>query len=63
MKTGLAIIIFGSALMFSANGANAYRSNANGYQSYPNYDRETYVNRSCCSWKTLHKAHHKPVKH
>jgi hypothetical protein len=36
---------------------------ANGYQSYPNYDRQDYQNRSCCSWKTNHKAPHKVVKH
>jgi hypothetical protein len=61
MKATLAII-FG-ALVLMTSGANAYRSNAQGYQSYPNPDRETYVNRSCCSWKTSHKAPHKPIKH
>jgi hypothetical protein len=39
-----------------------YDSLAQGHQSYPNYDRETYVNRSG-SWKTVHKAHSKPIKH
>ncbi len=62
MKTALAIIILGSAFMLGANGANAYQSRANGYQSYPNYDRQEYQNRSCCSWKTTHKARHAPVK-
>jgi hypothetical protein len=62
MKTTLAILVLG-ALALTTNGANAYRSNANGYQPYPNPDRETYVNRSCCSWKTLHKARLKPIKH
>ena len=61
MKTTLAILILGSLALMSS-GANAYRSNANGYQSYPNYDRQEYVNRSCCSWKTTHKAPHKVVK-
>jgi hypothetical protein len=61
MKATLAIAILG-ALMLMSGGANAYRSNANGNQAYPNPDRETYVNRSCCSWKTNHKAH-KVVKH
>jgi hypothetical protein len=62
VKAGLAIIIFGSALMFGAySGASAA-----GGQSYnnPNPDRQTYVNRSCCNWKTSHKAPHKvTVKH
>jgi hypothetical protein len=62
MKAKLAIIIIGTMVLMT-NGANAYRSNAQGYQSYPNPDRETYVNRSCCSWKTTHKAQHKPIKH
>jgi hypothetical protein len=62
MKTTLAILVFGSLALMSS-GANAYRSNANGYQSYPNYDRQEYVNRSCCSWKTTRKAPHKPIKH
>jgi hypothetical protein len=61
MKAKLAIIIIGT-LVLMTSGANAYRSNANGSQAYPNPDRETYVNRSCCSWKTTHKAH-KPIKH
>jgi hypothetical protein len=61
MKAKLAIIIVGT-LVLMTSGANAYRSNANGTQAYPNPDRETYVNRSCCSWKTTHKAH-KPIKH
>jgi hypothetical protein len=51
MKATPAILILGASVLMT-NGANAYRSNANGYQSYPNPDRETYVNRSCCSWKT-----------
>jgi hypothetical protein len=62
MKTTLAILAVGSLALMST-GANAYRSNANGNQAYPNPDRETYVNRSCCSWKTNHKAPHKVVKH
>jgi hypothetical protein len=62
MKTGLAILMVGSALMLGASAANAYQSRANGYQSYPNYDRQEYVNRSCCSWKSNHKAQHKIVK-
>jgi hypothetical protein len=61
MKAMLAIIIVGTSVLMTS-GANAYRSNANGNQAYPNPDRETYVNRSCCSWKTTHKAH-KPIKH
>jgi hypothetical protein len=61
MKTTLAILVFGS-LALATSGASAYQSRANGYQSYPNYDRETYVNRSCCSWKSNHKAPHKVVK-
>jgi hypothetical protein len=61
MKTGLAIIILGTALL-AANGTIA---NAAGGQSYGNSnpDRQLYVNRSCCSWKTNHKAQAKPVKH
>jgi hypothetical protein len=63
MKATLAIIILGSAVLMTS-GANAYRSNASGYQSYPNPDRETYVNRSCCSWKTNHaKAKRTAIKH
>jgi hypothetical protein len=62
MKTTLAILVLGS-LALATGGANAYQSKANGYQSYPNYDREQYVNRSCCNWKTSHKAPHKPIKH
>jgi hypothetical protein len=61
MKTTLAIIGFG-ALALMASGANAYQSKANGYQSYPNYDRETYVNRAYGDWKSRHKVHHKPIK-
>jgi hypothetical protein len=58
MKAGLAIIILGSAMMFVANSG----ASAAGGQSYnnPNPDRQTYVNRSCCSWKT---NKHKPIKH
>ena len=68
MKATLGILILGASALIGASvlmtsGANAYRSNAQGYQSYPNPDRETYVNRSCCSWKTNHKAPHKVVKH
>jgi hypothetical protein len=62
MKTTLAILVLGS-LALATSGANAYQSRANGTQAYPNPDRETYVNRSCCSWKTNHKAPHKVVKH
>ncbi len=63
MKTTLAIVILGASMLM-AGGANAYRSNANGSQAYPNPDRETYVNRSCCSWKTNHaKAKHTVAKH
>jgi hypothetical protein len=60
MKTTLAILVLGS-LALATSGANAYQSKANGYQSYPNYDRQEYQNRSCCSWKTTHKAQHKPA--
>ncbi len=63
MKATLAIIILGASVLMAGGAANAYRSNANGNQAYPNPDRETYVNRSCCSWKTNHKAPHKMVKH
>jgi hypothetical protein len=62
MKTTLAILVLGS-LAFATTGANAYQSRANGYQSYPNYDRQEYQNRSCCSWKTTHKAHKPAIKH
>jgi hypothetical protein len=62
MKTTLAILVLGS-LALMASGANAYQSKANGYQSYPNYDRQEYVNRSCCSWKTTRKGQHKPITH
>jgi hypothetical protein len=63
MKATLAIIILGASVLM-AGGANAYRSNANGNQSYVNPDRETYVNRSCCSWKTNHaKAKRAAIKH
>jgi hypothetical protein len=60
MKVRLAIIILGSAMMLGANSG----ASAAGGQSYnnPNPDRQTYVNRSCCSWKTNHKAQVKPVK-
>jgi hypothetical protein len=62
MKTTLTILVLGS-LALMTSGANAYQSKANGYQSYPNYDRQEYQNRSCCSWKSKHKAQHKPIKH
>jgi hypothetical protein len=62
MKTTLAILVLGS-LALATSGANAYESKANGYQSYPNYDRQGYQNRSCCNWKSTHKAPHKVVKH
>jgi hypothetical protein len=62
MKATLAITILG-ALMLMSSGANAYRSNAQGNQAYPNPDRETYVNRSCCSWKTNHAKKHMVTKH
>jgi hypothetical protein len=61
MKTTLAILALGS-LALMTSGANAYQSRANGTQAYPNYDRQEYVNRSCCSWKTNHKAPHKVTK-
>jgi hypothetical protein len=38
-----------------------YGSFSQGAQPYANPDRELYVNRSCCSWKSSHK--HKPIKH
>jgi hypothetical protein len=69
MKATLGILILGASALIGASvlmtsGANAYRSNAQGYQSYPNPDRETYVNRSCCSWKTNRaKAKHMAIKH
>jgi hypothetical protein len=69
MKATLGILILGASALIGASvlmtsGANAYRSNAQGYQSYPNPDRETYVNRSCCSWKTNRtKARHMAIKH
>ena len=62
MKTTLAILFLGS-LALMTSGANAYQSKANGYQSYPNYDRQEYQNRSCCSWKSNHEAPRKPIKH
>jgi hypothetical protein len=61
MKAGLAIIIIGSAVMFGAgSGAQAARG-----QSYnnPNPDRQTYVNRSCCSWKSNSSKSQKSTKH
>jgi hypothetical protein len=61
MKTTLAILVLGS-LALATTGASAYQSKANGTQAYPNYDRQEYQNRSCCSWKTTHKAPHKVVK-
>jgi hypothetical protein len=61
MKTMLAVLALGS-LALMTSGANAYQPSANGYQSYPNYDRQEYQNRSCCSWKTTHKVQHK-IKH
>jgi hypothetical protein len=63
MKTTLAILAVLAPLALTASGANAYQSRANGSQSYPNYDRQEYQNRSCCSWKTTHKAPHKPITH
>ena len=63
MKTTLAILVLGS-LALMTGGASAYQSKSNGYQSYPNYDRQEYQNRSCCSWKSNHKAQRKlTVKH
>jgi hypothetical protein len=40
-----------------------YDSLSEGHQSVPNYDRETYVNRAYGDWKTVRKAHKKPIKH
>jgi hypothetical protein len=79
MRATLAVLLLGSlALMASSADARSrysrgetpqyqssgglYDSLAQGHQSFPNYDRETYVNRSG-SWKTVHKAHSKPIKH
>jgi hypothetical protein len=62
MKTTLAILVLGS-LALMTGGASAYQSRANGYQSYPNYDRQEYQNRSCCSWKSSNKSRHTPIKH
>ena len=56
MKAGLAIIVLGSTLALMTSGVNAYQSRANGSQSYPNYDRQEYQNRSCCPWKTSHNT-------
>jgi hypothetical protein len=56
MKAGLAIIVLGSTLALMTSGVDAYQSRANGSQSYPNYDRQEYQNRSCCSWKTSRAA-------
>jgi hypothetical protein len=36
-----------------------YDSLSEGHQSYPNPDRELYVNRSCCTWKSRHTS----IKH
>jgi hypothetical protein len=52
----------GETLQHQPSGG-LYDSLSQGHQSYPNYDRETYVNRSYGSWKTLHKAQSKPIKH
>jgi hypothetical protein len=60
MKSGLAIIILGSAMMLGAN-SGAFAAGGQSYNN-PNPDRQTYVNRSCCSWKTNTKQA-KPVKH
>jgi hypothetical protein len=63
MKTMLGVLAV-ATLALMTSGANAYQSKANGYQSYPNYDRQEYVNRSCCSWKSNHKVQHKAtIKH
>ena len=61
MNTTLAILVRGPPAVMTS-GANAYRSIANGYQSYLNYDREECTNRSYCSLKTYHKAQKKPIK-
>ena len=39
-----------------------YGSFSQGHQSYPNYDRQEYVNRSYGDWRSRHKVHHKPIK-
>ncbi len=62
MKTMLAVLALGSMALMTT-GASAYQSKANGSQAYPNYDRQEYVNRSCCSWKSNHKTPQKVVKH
>jgi hypothetical protein len=62
MKTMLAVLAVLGPLALATSGANAYQSRANGYQSYPNYDRQEYVDRSCCSWKTTHKAPHMVIQ-
>jgi hypothetical protein len=63
MKSGIAIIILGSAMMFGAN-IGAFAAGGQSYNN-PNPDRQTYVNRSCCSWKSNYsKSQPKaPIKH
>jgi hypothetical protein len=41
----------GETLQHQPSGG-LYESLSQGHQSYPNPDRELYVNRSCCSWKS-----------
>ena len=40
-----------------------YDSLSEGHQPYPNYDRQTYVNRAYGDWQTKHKVHRKLIKH
>jgi hypothetical protein len=41
-----------------------YESLSQGHQSYPNPDRELYVNRSCCSWSSRKaKSRRRPIAH
>jgi hypothetical protein len=44
----------GETPQYQSSG-DVYDSLSEGHQSYPNYDREEYQNRSCCSWKSPHR--------
>jgi hypothetical protein len=48
----------GETPQYQSSGG-VYESFSEGHQPYANPDRELYVNRSCCNWKSRRK----PITH
>jgi hypothetical protein len=44
----------GETLQYQSSG-DVYESFSEGHQPYANPDRELYVNRTCCNWKSPHR--------